>query len=65
MFYVIVDPENKEDAFYLTDDGGHIRTFETEDEAATASKDYSGPSIVLRPIIKVTQKTTYKVEKIK
>lgn len=63
-YYVLVDEEGS-DAFVSCDDNGVPRAFETETEALDECKSYSGSSLILRPVARVTEKTTYKVERFK
>jgi hypothetical protein len=65
MFYVIVDYETPSDSFFISDDDGYPLQCQTEDEAIAASKEYNGPKLILRGVAVVTEKTTYKVEKLK
>ncbi len=64
MFYVVCEAESK-DAFYITDDDGAPQTYSTEADAITAAKDYSGVTLIMKAVARVTDRTTHKVEKIK
>lgn len=64
-FYVIVDPDNSSDTFFVTNDDGYLKPFDTEAEAVEACKEYSGPSIVVGSVLRVTEKTSYKVSRVK
>ncbi len=64
MFYVICEVDTK-DAFFITDGDCVPVAYDTEAEAVTAAKDYSATSLVMKPVARVTKRTTHKVEKIK
>lgn len=64
MFYVLAEPETTQ-MFIITDDECVPKAFETESAAIDAAKEYSATCLILRPVARVTERITHKVEKIK
>lgn len=64
MFYVLLDPDSAERSF-ICDDDCLTLSFDTEEAALEATKEYSGTMEILKPVVRITEKTTRKVTKIK
>lgn len=62
-FYVIGDYESS-DAYVVCDDNGVPQAFDSEEAAVETAKMYT-TSLVLKSAARVTERTTYKVEKLK
>lgn len=50
------------DSFYHCDNDGAPIVFDTQADAVTKAKEYSGEILILRAVAKVTERATYKVE---
>jgi hypothetical protein len=64
QFFIFSEVESS-DAFFVSDGNGVPTPYETESDAIAAAKEYSATSLILRSVAQVTERTTYKVEKIK
>lgn len=65
MFYVFVNPESENDCFYVCDDDGKLTEYGSMAEAIEEAKGHASPSIVVKAVARVTQKTTHKVVTLK
>lgn len=64
MFFVLLEHDTK-NACIVCDDDAVPQRYQTEAEAILSAKEYSGETLVLRAVARVTDVTRYKVEKIK
>lgn len=64
MYLVLCDSDSK-DAFFVTDDDAVPMKYDTEAAAISSAKEYSGETLVLRAVLRITDVTRHKVEKIK
>lgn len=65
MFYILLNPDNIKDRCFVSDDDCLTLSFDTELEAIEAAKEYSGTMEILKPVTRITEKTTRKYKKIK
>lgn len=64
MFYVLLEHDTN-NACFVSDDDAIPQKHDTEAAAIATAKEYSGETLVLRAVARVTDVTRYKVEKIK
>lgn len=65
MFYVLLEPDDRDNTCLISDDDCKVIAFATEEAAIEASKEYNGTMDILKPVARITEKTTRKITKIK